>query len=65
MQQMQAMMGSMLGGMEGRINKTTNDLKTSVTGQLDQALESIGDLNSRVTETEKRLDSVESRLEKK
>lgn len=55
----------MLGGMEGRINKATNDLRASVTGQLDQAIESIGALNGRVTATERRLDEVENRLEKR
>ena len=65
MAQMQAMMGGMLGGMEGRLSKATNELRSSVTGQLDQALETIGDLNGRVTATEKRLDDVETRLERR
>ena len=65
MEQMQAMMGGMLGGMEGRLNKATDELRSSVTGQLDQALETIGSLDNRISETEKRLDSVESKLEKK
>ena len=33
---MQEMMGGMLGGMETRLNKASNDLRTSVTGQIGQ-----------------------------
>ena len=54
-----------MGGMEGRLNKATNDLRSSVTGQLDQPLESTGDLNGRVTATEKRLVDVETKLERR
>ena len=63
--QMQNVMGGMLGGMETRLSKASNELRTSV----DQALSSIGDLNTRMEASEKRMDRVvvdmEAMVEKK
>ena len=58
-EQMQAMMGTMLGGMEGRLNKASTEIRTSV----DQALTSISDLNARVSANENKMSEVMGEME--
>ena len=69
MMQMQQMMGGMLGSMEGRLSKATDCLQESLTGQIGKAMDSIGSLNDRMAENERKLDEVvtdlESTVEKK
>ena len=69
MQQMESMMGGMLSGMENRLSRANGDLQANVTGQIDKAMASIGDLSTRISATKKRLDdvvvTVESLVEKK
>ena len=62
---MQEMMGGMLGGMESRLSKATDSLRTSVSDQIGQVMTSVTDLSSRVSVTEKRMDNMEEIVEKK
>ena len=57
--QMQNMMGGMLVGMESRLIKASNELRSSV----DQAMVSISDLSARMTSNEKRMDVVVNEIE--
>ena len=49
MHQIRNMMGGMLEGMEGRLTKGMNDLRTTVMDQLDTALMLIGGLDERLS----------------
>ena len=51
-------MGGMLSGMENRLSRANGDLQANVTGHIDKAMASIGDLSIRISATEKRLDDV-------
>ena len=62
---MQEMMGGMLGGMEGRLNKANEELRTSVSGQLGQVVSTVNDLSGRVEANERRMDSIERLVEKR
>ena len=62
---MQEMMGGMLGGMETRLNKATNDLRSSVSGQIGQVAATVTDLGCRVSATERRMDEIEQMVERK
>ena len=49
--------------MENRLGKTSVELQESLTGQIGKAIDSIGNLNLRVAENEKRLDRVVESIE--
>ena len=62
---MREMMGGMLGSMECRLNRASDDLRTSVTGQIGQVAQSVADLGGRVSANERRMDNLENMIEKK
>ena len=63
MAQMRAMMGGMLNGMEERLCQATGELRSTVTEQIDGAMESIGDLNTRMARAEEKLGEVVGEVE--
>ena len=56
--QMQDMMGGMLQGMKSRLSQANGKLRSSVTGQIDRTMSSIGELSYQMLAIEQKLEDV-------